>query len=1817
MNPFTNTRNNRKSGLYVLPLLLIFVIVSNSQSLYNQYQNIQKSKDTSFNISGALLDQIENGIAGTLVEHIHNGEVIGSGFVSGDGTFSFESTFPTGIMDEFGVDNPMLQIVSSNPISSDHVVMKVRSTGEGFISILDLRGQAIESLSLQANNEYHISWGGSSQPSGIYFVYVFDNKGNRAVEKLVLQKGNNEGLKKIEDYNIQYNNVFKSTQIEVDTLFFSLGGFIEPFRYQFQHEKEDVDVGVIETNVAPQLIQEFGEQITDYSELVTIPVPDYIYNDGDSEITSANPDIVIDGNNLVYQAPNYDEEISSWITVRDETNPDFPPVMSRITLKTEEQVSNQKPVALDDEVSTAYETNVEINVLENDYDPDGNLDPSSVKIDESSQAQIGSVEINPQTGVVSYTPDAGVFGTDIFNYIVSDDGNPVLSDTAQITVNIGEQGNVVPVAVDDEVSIDEDTNALIPVLENDYDPDGNLDPGSLDTTGLLQPQSGTIKNIDLVNSMIEYAPIENFSGNDSFQYKISDTEGLSAVATVMITVLEINDKPIAVNDYANTPYETNVTIDVAANDYDVDGTIDLESISIEGVLQPGKGKVTILIDGKVLYEPYEGESGQDLFEYIIFDDGSPALSDTAQVRVQIAEFINNPPIAVDDYVEIDEDENVNIDVAANDVDPDGNLDPTSVSIEGLLQPQHGSVSVDETGQISYITEPNHFGTDSFEYEIFDTQGLSDIGLVTITKNPVNDAPNANDDFASAAYQTSISVNVANNDTDIDGQVLPESVSIEGLLEPGNGTILSVNNGVIEYLPNDGFSGEDVFEYMISDDANPALWDTAYVNISVGSPGNAPPNAVDDNAELEEDSSVFIDVLANDNDPDGNLDPTSVTNEGLLQPAHGSIVINPSTGAIEYTPYENYFGTDAFEYQVFDTEGLSDVGYVSLNILPKNDNPIASNDNANTDEDVPVTIDVLANDYDPDGSIDPTTVEIVQNPGHGSAEVDPVTGEITYLSANNWYGTDYINYTVKDNEGAVSNVATVSITVNPVNDAPVAVDDNADTDEDIAVQIAVLDNDYDIDGTVDPTSVSNAGLLQPQHGAIAIDAVSGIITYTPDANWNGTDSFEYLVYDDLLAQSNIATVTIIVDAVNDAPVAVDDNAGTDEDIAVQIAVLDNDYDTDGTVDPTSVSNAGLLQPQNGAIAIDAVSGIITYTPDENWNGTDSFEYVVYDDLLMQSNIAMVTVAVNAVNDAPVAMDDNAGTDEDIAVQIAVLDNDYDIDGTIDPTSVSNAGLLQPQNGAIAIDAVSGIITYTPEANWNGTDSFEYLVYDDLLAQSNIATVTVVVDAVNDAPVAVDDNANTDEDEAVVINVLDNDYDLDGAVDPTTVSGDGLLQPQNGNLSIDAVTGAITYAPGENWHGTDSFEYVVSDDLLLQSNVATVTVVVNSINDAPVAVADYDTTAWEEPITIAVLGNDYDVDGTIDPTSVTNSGLLQPENGIVAINPNNGEIIYTPEFGYSGTDSLEYQVYDDEGLISNVAKVYITVEEPSMVDVTFQFKDAALDTNITGETCTLYYRKEGWTEDSTKVSTTGSIMLPMEVGATYEINGEHSGDWESQYNLDPIYLAMKRPAELEAFEQRALSDETSPITIQAGESSIDLYKLDETYPISDLRSYASYLNGMQEGIRKFATSDADAPFWVDLNNGGQNLTAEQEEWYNDIKTDLQSVPHVYVNLPLQQSTTIPTSAYNSISIKMTNPSTPSNYTTFNNSTHEIETANSLFNQNYPFSEYDFKQEFFEAFGDLNDVGGSPNIMNGPSQNYTLNTTGRDIFAVMYLFKPGTEF
>ncbi|WP_148871267.1 Ig-like domain-containing protein, partial [Tenacibaculum adriaticum] len=408
------------------------------------------------------------------------------------------------------------------------------------------------------------------------------------------------------------------------------------------------------------------------------------------------------------------------------------------------------------------------------------------------------------------------------------------------------------------------------------------------------------------------------------------------------------------------------------------------------------------------------------------------------------------------------------------------------------------------------------------------------------------------------------------------------------------------------------------------------------------------------------------------------------------------------------------------------------------------------------------------------------------------------------------------------------------------DAPVANTDTATTEEDTAVAINVIGNDTDVDGTIDPTSVTQ--VTAPANGTIAIDPVTGQITYTPNAEFFGTDAFEYSVCDDDGACAT-ATVSVTINDVNDAPVANTDTATTEEDTAVAINVIGNDTDVDGTIDPTSVTE--ITAPTNGTIAIDPVTGQITYTPNAEFFGTDAFEYSVCDDDGACAT-ATVNVTINDVNDAPVANTDTATTEEDTAVAINVIGNDTDLDGTIDPTSVTE--ITAPANGTIAIDPVTGQITYTPNAEFFGTDAFEYSVCDDDGACAT-ATVNVTINDVNDAPVANTDTATTEEDTAVAINVIGNDTDVDGTIDPTSVTE--ITAPANGTIAIDPVTGQITYTPNAEFFGTDAFEYSVCDDDGACAT-ATVSVTINDVNDAPVANTDTATTEEDTAVAINVIG-----------------------------------------------------------------------------------------------------------------------------------------------------------------------------------------------------------------------------------------------------------------------------------------------------------------------------------------------------------------------------
>jgi hypothetical protein len=273
----------------------------------------------------------------------------------------------------------------------------------------------------------------------------------------------------------------------------------------------------------------------------------------------------------------------------------------------------------------------------------------------------------------------------------------------------------------------------------------------------------------------------------------------------------------------------------------------------------------------------------------------------------------------------------------------------------------------------------------------------------------------------------------------------------------------------------------------------------------------------------------------------------------------------------------------------------------------------------------------------------------------------------------------------------------------------------------------------------------------------------------------------------------------------APVAVDDSSATSLGTAVTIDVLAND--TDGNGDPLTVLD--LTLPGNGTAVL--VSGEVVYTPNATFTGTDTFTYRASDGAL-PSNSATVTVTVTGINQAPVAGDDSAATSEDSPVVIAVLANDTD--GDSQPLTVQLAS--QPVSGMATVNG-DQTVTYTPGLNFNGSVSFTYRASDGL-ALSNLATVSVTVSAVNDAPTAVNDSATTAFNTPITINVLSNDSDVEA--DPLTVTG--LSTPSFGAVTLDA--GSVQYTPNPGFVGIDTFTYRARDGSV-ESSPATVTVTVN--------------------------------------------------------------------------------------------------------------------------------------------------------------------------------------------------------------------------------------------------------------------------------------------------------------------------------------------------------------------------------------------------------
>ena len=821
-----------------------------------------------------------------------------------------------------------------------------------------------------------------------------------------------------------------------------------------------------------------------------------------------------------------------------------------------------------------------------------------------------------------------------------------------------------------------------------------------------------------------------------------------------------------------------------------------------------------------------------------------ARSSTSNINVRVIPVNDAPTTSAVTLAAIAEDSGTRIITTAQLLGNAADIEANNLAVSNVsIATGSGTLVNNGNGTWSYTPALNDDTSVSFSYTITDngtTNGVADpksvAGSATLDITPVNDAPVAVDDAVNATEDTAFTsaIDLDANDTDVDGNAL--TVTPGTFTTAQGGTIVIAANGSYTYTPAANFNGTDTVNYTVTDGT---LTDVGQLTITVAAVNDAPV-AVDDAVNATEDTAFTsaIDLDANDTDVDGNA--LTVT-PGTFTTAQGGTIVIAANGSYTYTPAANFNGTDTVNYTVTDGT-LTDVGQLTITVAAVNDAPVAVDDAVNATEDTAFTsaIDLDANDTDVDGNaltVTPGTFTTAQ----GGTIVIAANGSYTYTPAANFNGTDTVNYTVTD--GTLTDVGQLTITVAAVNDAPVAVDDAVNATEDTAFTSAIdLDaNDTDVDGnalTVTPGTFTTA-----QGGTIVI-AANGSYTYTPAANFNGTDTVNYTVTDGTL--TDVGQLTITVAAVNDAPVAVDDAVNATEDTAFTSAIdLDaNDTDVDGnalTVTPGTFTTA-----QGGTIVI-AANGSYTYTPAANFNGTDTVNYTVTDGTL--TDVGQLTITVAAVNDAPVAVDDAVNATEDTAFTSAIdLDaNDTDVDGnalTVTPGTFTTA-----QGGTIVI-AANGSYTYTPAANFNGTDTVNYTVTDGTL--TDVGQLTITVAAVNDAPDIADATVTLNENIAPgtpVTNVSDSftgtDLDRDGqAITYSITDGNA-----SGIFVIDPATGAITISAGKTLDYETASQHVLtvraSDGTL--SDTALITVNVADLDDtaptATIVVADTSLTAGE--------------------------------------------------------------------------------------------------------------------------------------------------------------------------------------------------------------------------------------------------------------------------------------------------------------------------------------------------------------------------------------
>ncbi|HIF6014902.1 TPA: tandem-95 repeat protein, partial [Vibrio parahaemolyticus] len=1073
-----------------------------------------------------------------------------------------------------------------------------------------------------------------------------------------------------------------------------------------------------------------------------------------------------------------------------------------------------------------------------------------------------------------------------------------------------------PVTLD---AIEEDGGSIIitteELLSNVDDEDKDKDTLSVENL-IIDKGNGTL--VDNGDGTWTFTPQIDDDTEVSFTFDIIDDEDLVVSGSANLDILPINDAPNAENDVITTEEDTAVTIDVLVNDSDVEG----DALSIQSASVPSEQGSVDIVDGKLVFTPAENFNGEATITYIVTDGD---LTDEANVTVTVTP-VNDSPVAVDDTTSIQEDTAVTIDVLTNDTD----VDDDKLSIESASVPkEQGTVEVVD-GKLVFTPAENFNGDAEITYTVTDGE-LTDEAKVTVTVNPVNDAPTIKVDAVESITEDAVSTDTVIATLEVADTDTPEDQLTVSLENNSNGYFVLVGDEVkltqagVDAVNNDELNLKDLtISASVSDGVNPTANDSDSLIVNRV---NDAPVAKDDIATTQEDTAVTIDVLPNDSDVDG--DKLSIQSASVPE-AQGKVEI--VDGKLVFTPAENFHGDAEITYTLTDG-ALTDQATVNVTVNAVNDTPVVESNLADqtlAEDFTPYTIDLNTAFSDVDNVDGELTFSVS---GNSNVLVSIENGIATISPTADWNGSETLTFTATDPSGE-SISQTVNFTVAPEADI---VADKATVVEDTPTIIKVLGNDtFEGDGKVVSLDANNG----PANGTVSINP-DGSVTYTPNDNYVGKDTFTYIVTSGGVSEST--TVEVNVTPVNDAPVAKDDIATTQEDTAVTIDVLPNDTDVDG--DKLSIESVSVPKEQG---TVEVVDGKLVFTPAESFNGDAEITYTVTDGALTDQ--ATVKVTVNAVNDTPVVESNIADQTltEDFTPYTIDLNTAFsDVDNVDGELTFSVSG-----NSNIQVAIVNGIATITPTADWNGSETLTFTATDpsgESVSQPVNFTVAPVADIVADKATVV-------EDTSTVIKVLGNDtFESDGKV----VSLDTNNGPANGTVSVNP-DGSVTYTPNDNYQGTDSFTYIVTSGGVSEST--TVSVDVTPVNDAPVAKDDIATTQEDTAVTIDVLPNDTDVDG--DKLSIESASVPKEQGTVEVVD---GKLVFTPAENFNGDAEITYTVTD--GQLTDEAKVTVTVnpvnDAPTIkVDAVESITEDAVSTDTVVATLTV--RDTDTPEDQLTVS-----------------------------------------------------------------------------------------------------------------------------------------------------------------------------------------------------------------------------------------------------------